>query len=301
MSASGLAVRVGLPHSVMSAPRGTYSVSQKVGGVVLLLVIKRKQIMDVLSFVAIGLALMISIVVIMDVKAGRSRSVIEWGLSFSVPNQPPQGTVDAETLRQYNALYSVKTPQKLVCLTFDAGYENGYMPSILDTLKRHKVSAAFFLVGHYLQSQPELVRRMVAEGHVVGNHTMNHPGAAKLNNPAVFTKELQDFEALYQEVVGAPCAKYYRPPGGLYAAPNLETARDLGYTTVFWSLAYADWDVKNQPDPTAAMEKLTGRIHPGAVVLLHSTSRTNAQILDQLITTYQEMGYTFVPLYTLTA
>ena len=136
---------------------------------------------------------------------------------------------------------------------------------------------------------------MVSEGHIVGNHTLTHPDMTKLDD-AAFEQELREMESLYEEVTGQTLPKFYRPPQGLYSGKNLELAQKLGYKTVFWSLAYADWNNEDQPDPDAAVEKLTLRLHDGAVILLHATSKTNAQILDRLIVKWQDMGYRFAPL-----
>ncbi len=216
-----------------------------------------------------------------------------WGLSYSQPGQPPQGPASREQLKTLNAAYLGNTEEKVLYLTFDAGYENGYTSGILDVLQKHQVSAAFFLVGNYLERNADLVRRMVNEGHIVANHTMHHPDMSKLSQMDAFQKELQDLENLFYEVTGKNLPKYYRPPQGIYSQQNLEMAKALGYKTVFWSLAYADWDNKKQPTREYALEKLTSRVHSGAVILLHSTSRTNAEILDELLTKYKNMGYRF--------
>lgn len=218
-----------------------------------------------------------------------------WGLSFPVPGQPPAGPLGPEKLGTLDAAYLDPDGGKVLYLTFDAGYENGYTDAILDTLKKREVPAAFFLVGDYLEREPDLVRRMAAEGHIVGNHTRTHPDMTKLEGDA-FAAELRGMEELYEDVTGQTLPKFYRPPQGLYSEENLKQAQALGYKTVFWSLAYADWDNANQPDPDGAVEKLTGRLHDGAVVLLHATSKTNAEILDRLIGKWQEMGYRFAPL-----
>ena len=218
-----------------------------------------------------------------------------WGLSFPVPGQPPAGPLGPEKLGMLDAAYLDPDGGKVLYLTFDAGYENGYTDAILDTLKKREVPAAFFLVGDYLEREPDLVRRMAAEGHIVGNHTRTHPDMTKLEGDA-FAAELRGMEELYEDVTGQTLPKFYRPPQGLYSEENLKQAQALGYKTVFWSLAYADWDNANQPDPDAAVEKLTGRLHDGAVVLLHATSKTNAEILDRLIGKWQDMGYRFAPL-----
>lgn len=216
-----------------------------------------------------------------------------WGLSYSHPGQPPQGPASQEQLKALDAAYLGNTQEKVLYLTFDAGYENGYTAQILDVLQKHQVKAAFFLVGNYLERNADLVRRMVNEGHIVANHTMHHPDMSKIADMASFQKELQDLENLFYEVTGKSLPKYYRPPQGIYSQQNLEMAKSLGYKTVFWSLAYADWDNKKQPTREYALEKLTSRVHNGAVILLHSTSKTNAEILDELLTKFEQMGYRF--------
>ncbi len=215
-----------------------------------------------------------------------------WGLCFS-EGESPTGPVSADQLRQYDAAYLDPRGEKVLYLTFDAGYENGSTAKILDTLQKHGAPAAFFLAGNYLQKNGDLVRRMAAEGHIVGNHTMHHPDMTKKKDPESFGRELQDLEALYTQVTGAPMPKFYRPPQGIFSRENLEMAQAMGYKTVFWSLAYADWDNRNQPAPAEALRKLQGRTHNGAVVLLHSTSETNAQILDELLTWWKAQGYRF--------
>lgn len=216
-----------------------------------------------------------------------------WGLSFQQEGMPPVGNATADYLSSFNAHYIGDSSEKVIYLTFDAGYENGNTPMILDALKKHQVPATFFLVGNYLNTEPELVKRMVSEGHTVGNHTFHHPDMSKISSMESFQKELQSLETLYQEITGETMKKLYRPPQGKYSESNLNMARDLGYHTFFWSLAYVDWYDDKQPTHEEAFKKLLGRIHPGAIVLLHSTSKTNAEILDELLTRWKEMGYRF--------
>ncbi len=216
-----------------------------------------------------------------------------WGLSFQQDGQSPIGPASVQQLQKYDAVYLGDTSRKVLYLTFDAGYENGSTEKILDVLKKHQVPAAFFLVGNYMEKNADLVRRMVDEGHIVGNHTMHHYDMSKLSDKAAFSKELTDLEALFQQVTGKELPKYYRPPQGTYSQENLEMAKELGYQTVFWSLAYVDWNNDSQPTAEQAFSKLIPRTHNGAVVLLHSTSQTNAQILDELLTRWKEMGYSF--------
>ena len=219
-----------------------------------------------------------------------------WGLGFGQTGEKPTGNVSAEELKKYHAAYMDPTDEKVIYLTFDAGYENGNTPAILEALKKHDASATFFVVGNYLETSPELVKQMVAEGHTVGNHTFHHPEMSKISDAASFEKELKDVETLYQKTTGEELTRFYRPPQGKYSTQNLQMASDLGYKTFFWSLAYVDWIQDQQPTKEAAFDKLLKRIHPGAVVLLHSTSSTNAQILDELLTKWEEMGYHFAPL-----
>lgn len=226
-------------------------------------------------------------------------STDNWGLSFQTEGQPPIGNADAESLKGYNAYYVGDTQKKVLYLTFDAGFENGHTPAILVTLKKHKVPATFFLVKNYLDTAPDLVKRMVAEGHTVGNHTASHPDMSKIADKASFQNELQTLEAAYKEIIGQDMVKLYRPPQGKFNQQNLKMAQDMGYATVFWSLAYVDWYVDDQPTREEALSKLLPRTHNGAVILLHSTSATNAEILDELLTTWKEQGYTFSTLPTL--
>ena len=216
-----------------------------------------------------------------------------WGLSFRQEGSAPIGSAGADQLRAFDAAYLGNTSENVIYLTFDAGYENGCTAKILDVLQKHQVKAAFFLVGNYIEKNPDLVRRMVREGHTVGNHTMHHYDMSKLSDKASFTRELTDLETLYKTTTGMDMPKYYRPPQGIYSEENLRMAKELGYKTVFWSLAYVDWNNDAQPTREQAFSKLLPRIHPGAVVLLHSTSKTNAEVLDELLTKWEEMGYRF--------
>ena len=216
-----------------------------------------------------------------------------WGLSFQEEGKRPVGNATIEELAQYNAFFAEDTEEKKIYLTFDAGFENGNTPAILDALKKHQAPATFFVVGNFISENKDLIKRMETEGHIVGNHTMTHPDMSKISTKESFQKELSDVEKIYREITGKEMTKFYRPPQGIYSTQNLSMARELGYHTFFWSLAYVDWYQDNQPDPQEAIAKLTKRIHPGAIVLLHSTSSTNAQILDELLDKWEEMGYSF--------
>ena len=225
----------------------------------------------------------------------RAEPVMGWGLSFQNEGQPPAAPMTPERLKELGAAYVDEDGGKVLYLTFDAGYENGFTGEMLDILKELEVPAAFFLTGDYLNREPDLVRRMTAEGHIVGNHTLSHPDMTAVDADT-FRTELSGVEEKYFDITGQTLPKYYRPPQGVYDENSLIMAQKNGYQTVFWSLAYADWDNDHQPDPAAAVEKLNSRIHDGAVVLLHATSKTNAEILKQLLTGWMEMGYRFAPL-----
>lgn len=223
-----------------------------------------------------------------------------WGLGFGAEGTQPTGNVSAEELKKNDAYYVGDSASKNIYLTFDCGYENGNTEKILDALKKHNAPGTFFVVGHFLETSPEIVKRMAAEGHAVGNHTYHHPDMSSIADMASFQKEVDDVAALYEQITGQELMKYYRPPQGKYSTKNLEMAKKLGYHTFFWSLAYVDWYEDKQPTKEEAFDKLLKRIHPGAIVLLHSTSKTNGEILDELLTKWEEMGYTFHPLSDLT-
>lgn len=216
-----------------------------------------------------------------------------WGLSFQEDGEPPVANATYEELAQYDAYYAKNTDKKVLYLTFDAGYENGNTSAILKALKKHDVSATFFVVGTYLDENEDLIRQMVSEGHTVGNHTWHHKDMSQISTAETFSEEMEYVEKKYEEITGKPMTKYYRPPQGKYNEENLKMAQEMGYKTFFWSLAYVDWYQDDQPTHEEAFEKLLGRVHPGAIVLLHSTSSTNAEILDELLTKWEEMGYTF--------
>lgn len=219
-----------------------------------------------------------------------------WGLSFQEEGKPPVANTTASKMKDFDAYYMQETSEKVLYLTFDCGYENGNTPQILDALKKHQAPATFFVVGHFLETSPDLVKRMISEGHTVGNHTYHHPDMSKISSVGDFSAELSAVENLYQEITGESISPYYRPPQGKYSETNLKMAKDLGYSTFFWSLAYVDWNTNAQPSHDEAFQKLLGRVHPGAVLLLHNTSKTNAEILDELLTKFEEMGYRFQPL-----
>ncbi len=182
--------------------------------------------------------------------------------------------------------------EKVIYLTFDAGYENGNIAKILDILKKHNATGTFFVLENLIKRDTDLVKRMFEDGHIVANHTMSHKNMAGASREA-FEEELHGLEALCKEMTGHEMAKLYRPPEGSFAESDLKIVNELGYKTIFWSCAYADWDNKKQPSPDKAMEKLTSRLHNGEILLLHPTSDTNAAILDEFLTKLEADGYKF--------
>lgn len=223
-----------------------------------------------------------------------------WGLSFQEKGKAPVGNTSIDELKKYNAYYVQNTSKKVLYLTFDCGYENGNTPAILKALKKHHAPATFFVVGNFLRDNPDLIRQMLKEKHTVGNHTFHHPDMSQISTLESFSEELNSVENLYKEITGTSMTRYYRPPQGTYSVENLQMAKELGYHTFFWSLAYVDWIADNQPTKEEAFDKLLSRIHPGAIVLLHNTSKTNGDILDELLGKWEDMGYSFASLNKLT-
>ena len=233
-----------------------------------------------------------AVTVINHVTAVRETAAYEWGLHFEKPSSPPVPNLSDENLNPYSAYYHGNLNEKTIYITFDAGYENGNTAPILDALKKHKAPAAFFLVGSYIKQNRDLVKRMVAEGHTVGNHSYNHPDMITKSQRDFFN-ELAETRQAYKEVTGTDMPMFYRPPEGKFTTDNLAWAQSAGYTTVLWSTAYVDWNTSSQPDHSYAYKKLEERTFPGAIILLHSTSQTNAEILDTQLAKWEKQGYTF--------
>ncbi len=203
---------------------------------------------------------------------------------------------DQKWITDYDAYYvndSLKKGDKVIYLTFDAGYENGNVEKILDALKKHNAPGAFFILDNLIQRNGDLVKRMEAEGHLVCNHTKRHPDMTKICDRKTFAEQLTTLADHYKELTGKEMPKIYRPPEGRYSKQNLEYAKSMGYKTVFWSFAYADWDNNRQMNPDAAMKKILDHIHNGEIMLLHPTSATNAAIMDCLLTKLKKDGYRF--------
>lgn len=206
----------------------------------------------------------------------------------------------AELLKKYGGIFQGNTNEKTIYLTFDNGYEQGYTAEMLDVLKKEKVPAAFFVTGHYLKSEPDLVRRMVKEGHIVGNHSMHHPDLTKASNERL-KKELEQVEKAYTKVTGKEDMKYFRAPRGVFSERTLALTQKLGYTNVFWSLAFKDWETNSQKGWKYSYDNVMRQIHPGALLLLHTVSKDNAKALSKIIDDLRKKGYTFKSLDELMA
>lgn len=217
-----------------------------------------------------------------------------WWFKRNEEHLPPSAQEEVD-LRAYDAWYvqtDLKKEEKPVYLTFDCGYENGYTAGMLDVLRKHKAPAAFFLCKHFIEDQTELVKRMKKEGHIVGNHTANHICMPEADERTI-REEIANNASYMKEVTGYDMDHFFRPPKGEYSERTLQITKDMGYTTVFWSLAYPDYDVDNQPGADYVIERFRRYIHPGAIPLIHNISASNAQALDTVLTNLESEGYTF--------
>lgn len=230
--------------------------------------------------------------------AASSPGTLGWYVMRSKDHQTP--TIDRNLkfkLSDYQAYY-LGSRDKLIFLTFDEGYENGYTATILDTLKSHQVPAAFFVTEPYITSNPLLIKRMVDEGHLVGNHSKTHPSMPSLTwNQEKFDRELLETAKAFKDLTGQDMPLYFRPPKGEYNEASLKMTSNLGYKTVFWSFAYEDWLVDKQPQPEKSLDLITSNFHPGEIMLLHAVSKTNNDILGRVITEARSQGYRFASLH----
>lgn len=214
-----------------------------------------------------------------------------WGLKKNKQAPPDVPGATVSLLEKYGAIYKDSEPRSLY-LTFDEGYENGYTAQILDVLKENEVPAAFFVTGPYIKKEAELVKRMAAEGHIVGNHTINHPSMPEVKSADELKNEITGLANSFQELTGQEM-KYFRPPMGEYSERTLAITQDLGYTSVFWSFAYKDWDTKAQKGTDYAYSQIMDGVHDGAILLLHAVSKDNADVLDRVIKDLKSAGYRF--------
>lgn len=214
-----------------------------------------------------------------------------WFIKRGTDHKPSEGAVTAKNLETYQAYYyDAKTKEKVLYLTFDCGYENGYTGKLLDVLKKHDVKAIFFVTKHFVKSQPKLCKRMKDEGHLVGNHTMNHP-SLPTKSVTQIQNEIKGLEQIFKEETGYPLDKYFRPPMGEFSDRVLKVAQDMGYTTVFWSMAYYDYDPANQPGKQYVIDHFKKYYHNGAIPLMHNISKSNAEALDEVLKYLKKQGY----------
>jgi len=220
---------------------------------------------------------------------------IAYSYGVASGGKPHQISVDAQKFfesKSYNAFsYDTKSTDKRLYLTFDIGYENGVTSGILDTLKEKKVPAAFFSTLHHIKTAPELIARMITEGHIIGNHSVTHPDFTKISREKMI-EEIQGFDNYMRKHFGYT-APYFRFPEGAYNENALQLVQTLGFTTVFWSVSWADWDVNNQQGKQKAFDTITARLHPGAVIMLHAVSTDNAGAMADIIDFAREQGYEF--------
>ncbi len=254
--------------------------------------------------IAMAICLLLSSVFCVGVLAIENQKAYGWYVKRNADHHQPAPEAEQKIIEKYNGYYIDKrlennTQKKVLYLTFDAGYENGNVEKILDVLKEEQVPAAFFVLKNMLIKESTLVKRMVDEGHLVCNHTMSHKDTTKMSEEE-FSAELDGLAALYKESTGLDMPMYYRPPEGKYNEKTLQYASKMGYKTVFWSMAYADWDNDHQIPPEKAKDILQKNTHNGAVVLLHPTSKTNTEILGDLIQQWKADGFTFGTLNDLT-
>ncbi len=225
---------------------------------------------------------------------------VSWSFKRNKDHTPVMGYDEGVDIRSFNAYYIGDTSKKVVYLTFDEGYENGYTSKILDILSANKVRATFFVTKAYVDAPNgyKYVARMKREGHYVGNHTATHPDTVKLTDEELIN-ELQSTKEAMEEKSGFKMDMFYRPPMGRFSERTLHIADSLGYTTIFWSMAYRDWDTENQPGKEAAFNHVVENVHPGSIILLHAVSKSNTEALDDIIKELKAMGYSFKSLYDL--
>jgi peptidoglycan-N-acetylmuramic acid deacetylase len=241
---------------------------------------------------------------ILPVITSQAQNASSWYVKRNAEHKQPILDTNMQYIEKYDAYYvdksKAESDDKVIYLTFDAGYENGNVERIVDTLIEEKVPAAFFVLDNIIIKNTELVNKMAENNLLVCNHTLKHRDMTKITNIEEFKNELISLESVYKEKTGREMAKYYRPPEGKFSEENLAFAKELGYKTIFWSFAYADWDNEKQPTKEYAMKKILDNTHNGAVILLHPTSRTNADIMPALIKELKNQGYRFGTLDELT-
>lgn len=242
--------------------------------------------------------IVIIIIPTFNLYAFANTETFNWYCKRTKDHTQPLADNTLEFVTEYGGYYVDKKhgnscADKVIYLTFDAGYENGNVSKTLDSLKEENVKATFFILDLLLLKDLDLVNRMINEGHTVANHTAKHRDVSRISSKDELQAELYALESLYKEKTGKDMPKYFRPPEGKFSLRSMQYAHELGYKTIFWSFAYADWDNNNQPSPEAAKKKIMDNIHNGAILLLHPTSDTNARILADVIHELKEQGFSF--------
>ena len=259
--------------------------------------IKRQLTILVVLFVGIISLSAISTNFYKDISINTSNNVlsnkkIEWGIKRKENHeQPDVGSSNKELISKYNGICLGNKDEKNIYLTFDLGYEAGYTEAILDTLKENNVCGTFFITAHYVNSASEIVQRMINEGHIVGNHTVNHKSMPSLSDEEIKTEIMTLHQSVYEKYGYE--MKYIRPPKGEFSERTLSISQSLGYKNVMWSFAYVDWDENKQPSHEEAIDKIMTNLHNGEIMLLHATSKTNSEILGEVIKQVREQGYEF--------
>ena len=221
-----------------------------------------------------------------------SNKKIGWGIKRNDKHeQPDVGKENRKILEEYGGICLGNSESKNIYLTFDEGYEAGYTEQILEVLKNNDVKATFFITAHYLNTQESLVKRMIDEGHIVGNHTVNHKSMPDLTQEEIKKEVIELHQAMYEKFNYD--MKYIRPPKGEFSERTLNVINNLGYKTVMWSFAYGDWNEDKQPDEQKSLQKILNNLHNGEIMLLHGNSKTNTNILDSMIKEAKNMGYEF--------
>lgn len=244
-----------------------------------------------------GICIFVSIMIISNLFVSATGTVYNWYCVHRKDHKQPTADSSMRFIEEYSGYYIDKKHddicnEKVVYLTFDAGYENGNIARVLDVLKRENVCGAFFVLGNLIDKNPELIKRMFNEGHTVCNHTYSHKPMIGMSKDE-FGKELNRIEDFCLKKTGYKMSKFYRPPEGKFDANSIKYADELGYKTIFWSFAYADWDNNKQMSPESAKKKILDNVHNGEIMLLHPTSQTNADILQDVIITLKNDGYRF--------
>lgn len=264
--------------------------------------IKRKEFLILKKYTSVILILAMTL----TIPSFATESTHNWYFSKTQDHSQPALNAEFSFIDQYSAFYidechsDYSSDDKVIYLTFDAGYENGNIEKILDVMKEENVTGAFFILENLINRNPELVTRMASEGHLICNHTAKHPDMTKCRSFEEFKSEVSSLENICKEKLNIQIAPYFRPPEGKFSETTLKYAKDMGYSTIFWSFAYADWDNNNQMSPARALEKLKASVHNGEILLLHPTSATNAEIIKDFICFLKEEGFRFGSLTELT-